>query len=198
MLNCALIMVIVHEFHTLRWANNQCNIMLHRLLRCLKCWPLFLFCFLFLFSHNGVHHLRLSPPPSPGVCFVFPVPSSKSSLCHSWRQRSRGSESFLLLPVDLFSPKFPLLKSAFPPCSSMKNTSGRLIPPCLHPLAPSGERKHTDTHTPQIFTQPTNCNYCNYIIIVPTTLWVWCLLMFSLIWHKCTLNTDQQKHTLLI
>lgn len=90
----------------------------------------------------------ISPSPlscSLGVCFVFPVRSSRSSLCHSWSLRSTERKSSPLLPLARFCPTFLLSKSAFPQCSSMKSTSGRSALRCPRPQAPSGEK--TDTHT---------------------------------------------------
>lgn len=83
---------------------------------------------------------------SPGVCFVFPARSSRSSSCPSWSPRSTERGSSPLFPLAHFCPTFPPSKSAFPQRSSMKNTSGHLARRCPRPQAQSGMERPTDTH----------------------------------------------------
>lgn len=123
----------------------------------LNCWAvehckgekaLIKLCFCFSFHLScGFHHLSLLLSCSVGVCFVFPVQSSRSSLCHSWSLRSTERGSSPLFPLARFCPTFPPSKSAFPQCSSMKSTSGRLALRCPRPQAPSGMERPTDTHS---------------------------------------------------
>lgn len=77
-----------------------------------------------------------------GVCFVFPVPSSRSSLCRCWSRRSTKRRSSPLFPHGRSCPTSPPSKSAFPPCSSTKSTSGRSARHCPHRQAPSGKEGH--------------------------------------------------------
>lgn len=85
--------------------------------------------------------LPLFPSCFPGVCFVFPVQSSRSSLRHSWSPRSTERGSSRSFHPGHFCRTYPLSKSAFPQCSSMKSTSGRLGLLCPPPQAPSGEKR---------------------------------------------------------
>lgn len=99
-----------------------------------------------LFAFSCVYHLSCLLSCLLGVCFVFPVRSSRSSLCHSWSLRSTERRSSPLFPLAHFCPTFPPSKSAFPQCSSMKSTSGRLVLRCPRPRARSGKQRPTDTH----------------------------------------------------
>lgn len=85
--------------------------------------------------------LLLFPSCFLGVSFVFPVQSSRSSLRRSWSPRSTERGSSHSFHPGHCCRTYPLSKSAFPQCSSMKSTSGRLVLLCPPPQAPSGEER---------------------------------------------------------
>lgn len=116
----------------------------------------------------GINLCLLLPPllpRSPGVCFVFPARSSRSSSCHSWRPRgAERKKSSPLLPLASYCPTFPLSKSAFPRCSSMKSTSGRLALRCPRPQAPSGEQTHSDMNASRCVSSWMQTHHVTYTL----------------------------------
>lgn len=90
---------------------------------------------------NSIVSLPLFSSCFLGVCFDFPVQSSRSSLRHSWSPKSTERGSSRCFHLGHFCHTYPLSKLAFPQCNSMKSTSGHLVLLCHPPQAPLGETR---------------------------------------------------------